>query len=458
MTEIITQAKLISLIAVGESETIEFKESFNDETIETLVAFMNAKGGTLLIGVKDAGNICGYCIGKKTLEDIANRIQESTDPRIQPSISTINHEDKVIVVITVSSSVGAPISIRGKYIRRVGRTNQRMSHEEIMQRIIASNGTSWDAAIEPNASLSDLNMEAIDKFVEVVKKVGRQPIPANTPSIKFLQKMELIKDDKPTRASLLLFGNNPRSYFSSGFLKLGRFRSPILIIDDREAHGTLINQLDETMAWFKERLETEFIITGNPQREVRWEYPLDAIREAVINILCHRDYISLAHSQIRLYDDKLEFWNAGSLPVALTPELLLVEHDSMPRNSKIADAFFYMGLIEQWGSGTTRIASELTAYGYPLPQFKAELGRFRLIFYRTSYAEELLKKSNLTERQLKATTYVKEHGSIDNSEYQGLANVSKSTATRELKELVEKDIFIVEGSKGHGVRYKFKQL
>ncbi|MDQ5921803.1 MAG: ATP-dependent helicase RecG [Pseudomonadota bacterium] len=70
--------------------------------------------------------------------------------------------------------------------------------------------------------------------------------------------------------------------------KLGRFRSPILIIDDREAHGTLINQLEETLAWFKERLETEFIITGNSQREVRLEYPLNAIREAVINILCHR--------------------------------------------------------------------------------------------------------------------------------------------------------------------------
>lgn len=456
MTETITQAKLATLITNGESEVTEFKESFNDEAIETLVAFMNAKGGTLLIGVKNTGNICGYSIGKKTLEDIANQIQASTDPRIQPSISTINHEGKVIVVITVSPSISAPINMRGKYVRRVGRTNQRMSHEEIMQRIVASNGISWDAAIEPIASLSELNMDEVDKFVEIVKKVGRQPIPANTPSIKFLQKIELVKDDKPTRASLLLFGNNPRSYFSSAFLKLGRFRSPILIVDDREAHGTLINQLDETMAWFKERLETEFIITGNPQREVRWEYPLDAIREAVINLLCHRDYTSLAHSQIRLYDDKLEFWNAGSLPGILTPELLLVEHDSMPRNSKIADAFFYMGLIEQWGSGTTRIASELQAYGYPLPQFKAELGRFRLIFYRTALIKELLKNANLSERQLKATAYVKDHGSIDNSKYQELSNVSKSTATRELKELVEKGIFVVEGSKGQGVKYKFK--
>ena len=456
MTEIITESQLVRLISNGESETVEFKESFNDEAIEALCAFMNAKGGMLLLGIKDSGIICGFDIGKKTLEDIANRILEATDPRIQPSISTITHENKVIVIITVPSSAGAPISVRGKYMRRVGRTNQRMSHEEIMQRIIASNGTSWDAIIEPNANLSDLNMDAIDSFVEIVKKVGRQPIPANTPSIKFLQKIELIKNDKPTRASLLLFGNNPRSYFSSAFLKLGRFRSPILIIDDREAHGTLINQLEETLAWFKERLETEFIITGNPQREVRWEYPLDAIREAVINMLCHRDYTSLAHSQIRLYDDRLEFWNAGSLPVALTPELLLVEHDSIPRNSKIAEAFFYMGLIEQWGSGTTRIAHELHAYGYPIPQFKVELGRFRLTFYRTSYTEELLKKANLTERQLKAVAYLKENVVISNSEYQKIAEVSSRTATRELKELKEKGILLSEGTRGRGIIYRLK--
>ena len=91
------------------------------------------------------------------------------------------------------------------------------------------------------------------------------------------------------------------------------------------------------MSWFRERLETEFIITGNPQREVRWEYPLAAIREAIINVLCHRDYTSHAHSQIRLYDDHLEIWNAGGLPPALTPEALLQEHDSLPRNRKIAE-------------------------------------------------------------------------------------------------------------------------
>lgn len=453
------EINILNMLAAGESETIEFKASFNDEAIETIGAFMNAKGGMLLLGIKDSGIICGFNVGKKTLEDIANRIQEATDPRIQPSVSTTRNEGKTVVIISVASSAGTPISVRGKYFRRVGKTNQRMSHAEIIQRIIANSSNSWDSCIEQNANLNDLNLENIRHFVDMVKRSGRHPFPDNVSQFDFLRKIKLIIDDKPTRASILLFSDDPEKYFGSAFLKLGRFRSPTLIVDDREMHGTLLNQLDGTMAWFRERLETAFIITGNPQREVIWEYPLDALREAVVNLLCHRDYTSDAHSQIRLYDKHLEFWNAGTLPSGLTTDMLLVEHDSKPRNKKIAEAFFYMGLIERWGSGTTRIAKELQAYKHPLPKFKSEVGTFRLYFYRAITDNyQLIEQPvlNLTERQLKAVEYVKQHGNISNSEYQKVARVSSRTATRELTNLKEKNVLISEGSKGRGVIYKLK--
>ena len=454
----ITLSGLTSILKTGESEIIEFKESFNDEALESIGAFMNAKGGTLFLGIRNSGEVCGFNIGKKTLEDIANRIQESTDPRIQPSISTINFEKKVIIIISLSVGLVAPVSVRGRYFRRVGKSNQRMSHEEIMQRMISNSGISWDAAIEQNASLADLNFDKIKHFVDMVKVVGRKPIPEGVSNLDFLKKIDLIKEDKPTRASILLFGNNPQSYFSSAFLKLGRFRSPLLILDDREIHNTLISQLDGAVAWFKERLETEFIITGNPQREVKWEYPLSAIRESIINLLCHRDYMSHAHSQIRLYDDRLEFWNAGGLPLALTPELLFTEHDSIPRNRQLAEAFFYIGLIERWGSGTTRIASELQLNEHPLPLFKSESGKFRVIFFKNLYSDELLKNRELTKRQCAAIAYIKENGKISNSEYQNLTGASKRTASRELKDLVVKNIIITEGFKGQGVIYQLKPL
>lgn len=450
--------KFLELVSAGESETIEFKESFGDKALESISAFSNSRGGTLLIGVKDSGEICGTQIGKKTLEDIANRIQEATDPRLQPFLSILEHGKKSVIAIKVTAGAGAPISVRGRYFRRTGRTNQRMSHEEIMQRMVASTGLSWDAFIEPAATLDDLDPNLIIRFTETVKKLGRRPIPEQSSGYEFLRKLELIKDENPTRAALLLFGKNSESYFPSAFLKMGRFRSSTLIVDDREAHGALLNQLDEAMGWFRERLETAFVISGKPERDVLWEYPLSAIREAVTNVLCHRDYTGPAHSQIRLYDDRLEIWNAGGLPPSLTPDLLLREHDSIPRNRKIAEAFFYAGLIERWGSGTTRMAEELEAAGMPLPEFTSEPGRFRLTFHRELFTEDHLKNMGLSERQLLAVAHAKAHETISNTEYQEITAVSKRTATRELNELKLKGIFVSEGLRGRGIIYRLKKF
>lgn len=124
--------KLAEILSHGESEGVEFKSSFNDEALETLGALANAAGGVLLIGVQPAGAVCGVSVGRKTLEDWASRIQEATDPRLQPSISKIPHDGKTVVAIRVEPATAGPVSVRGRFFRRVGRTNQRMSHEEIV--------------------------------------------------------------------------------------------------------------------------------------------------------------------------------------------------------------------------------------------------------------------------------------------------------------------------------------
>ncbi|MBA3239514.1 MAG: hypothetical protein H0T62_14390 [Parachlamydiaceae bacterium] len=101
---------------------------------------------------------------------------------------------------------------------------------------------------------------------------------------------------------------------------------------------------------FDKGFQQNSLLLEKSQRDVYWEYPLNAIREAIINVLCHRDYTTGAHSQIRLYVDHLDIWHSGSLPIPLTPELLLGKHDSISRNRKLAESFFYMGLIDRWGS------------------------------------------------------------------------------------------------------------
>lgn len=452
----LTTKKIAELITAGESETVELKNSFNDEAIETISAFANARGGIIIVGVKDSGEIYGLQLGKKTIEDIANQIHDATDPRLQPSLSIIALEKKLLVIIQIPPVNGAPVAVRGRYFRRTGKTNQRMSHEEIMQRMIISYGLSWDAIEETGATLNDLDNNQINTLIGKIKEIGRKPIPDNISQLEFLRKIDLIRNEIPTRAALLLFGKNPEFFFSSAFLKLGRFRSPTHIVDDREIHGNLFEQLNGAINWFRERLETEFIIRGKPEREVKWEYPLNAIREAVTNAICHRDYTSPTHTQIRLYDDHLKIWNAGGLPPSLTPKKLLTEHDSIPRNRKIAEVFFYCGLIEQWGSGTLRIAEELHISGLPSPQFISESNHFRLTLYRDIFNEDFFRKLELSERQLKAISYIKEHGHIANADYQFLVGISKRTATRELNELKNKGIISIEGKTGRGTFYRLK--
>jgi len=170
-----------------------------------------------------------------------------------------------------------------------------MSHEEIVQRLLGASGASWDASVERKATWADLDGRRVREYVTVIRQTGRRPIPARTSEREVLRKLDLLAGTGPTRAAILLFGKTPTRFYPSAFIKLGRFRSPTLIVDDRKVSGSLLNQVEETMAWLRERLRTRFEVTGRPQRDVIWEYPLEAVREAIVNAVCHRDYLSAAH-------------------------------------------------------------------------------------------------------------------------------------------------------------------
>lgn len=448
---------LARVLSQGESETVEFKASFNDEALEAIGAFANAGGGWLLIGVESTGTISGVSVGKKTLEDWANRIQEATDPRLQPSIIRAEYAGKTVVAIRVEPVATGPVSVRGRFFRRVGRTNQRMSHEEIVQRLLNASGLSWDASVEPQAAWEDLDKGRIRDHVAVIRQTGRRPIPARASEREALQKLDLLAGARPTRAALLLFGKTPTRFYPSAFVKLGRFRSPTLIVDDREVSGTLLNQVEETMAWLRERLQTRFEVTGRPRREVIWEYPLEAVREGVINAVCHRDYLSTGNIQVRLYDDRLEIWNPGGLPAPLKPADLLRDHDSIPRNPKIAAAFFVAGLIEQWGTGTIRMAAALKEAGHSPPKFDAgTAGRFRVILREGPTIKARLQEMGLNNRQLQLIAYVREHGKITNRACRQLTGLSDEAARKEITGLLDLGILEQVG-KGRSTAYVLKK-
>lgn len=186
--------------------------------------------------------------------------------------------------------------------------------------------------------------------------------------------------------------------------------------------------------------------------DVVWEYPLGALREAIINAVCHREYLDSGHVQVRWHDDRIVFLNPGGLPESLRIEDLKREHRSVLRNRKIAEFLFYAGFIEQWESGTLRMMQECVESGLPEPKFEERQKALWVTFRKNSLNEAQLRAEGLNQRQVKAALFVKEQGRIMNQDYRQLNQVSNKTAYLELNELVEKGWLRREGA-GKAVSY-----
>jgi len=205
---------------------------------------------------------------------------------------------------------------------------------------------------------------------------------------------------------------------------------------------------------------TELTLEGTRRREI-WDYPLDALREALINALVHRDYADYTSPiLIRIFDDEIWFSNPGKLlPPLTTDDLKKEAHDTVHRNPLLANAFYFAGLIEKWGTGTAKMVRLCTEQGLPEPVFivkETGTGSFMVQFFKDIYNEENLGKLGLNERQIKAVLYVKKHGSITNMEYQEINGVSKATASRDLQQLVDKALMERMGTTGKGTSYSIK--
>jgi len=195
------------------------------------------------------------------------------------------------------------------------------------------------------------------------------------------------------------------------------------------------------------------------EREDIWDYPIPALREAVLNALIHRDYFNIANFiTLKVYDDHIWFSNPGGLPEGITVEQLKKPHQSYLRNPLIAKVFYLAGYIEQYGSGTVRMVEWMKEADLPEPEYKEELGGFSVYFYKDIYTEENLRGMGLNERQIKAVMYVKEKGRITNKEYQAINNISRQMATIDLSIIADKGIFTRIGKVGRGIAYRLTKL
>lgn len=443
---------------VKKNETLEFKKSTSEwkEVTKTVSAFSNTKGGIILIGISDAGGIKGIDIGKRSIDDLANKIKENTDPKVFPSITTEKIDGKDIVAIEVKESRSKPVFAFDRVYKRVGGSTVRASSEEIRRLALEGKKVYWDKQVCEEASLDDIDEEKVKWFLRKARMERNFDVDPGVSVKEALERLNLIKNEKLTNAAVLLFGKNPQKFFTQSEVRCARFKGtkPLKpFIDMKVFRGDIINQVDKALNFVLEHIPmAAWVVPGRVEREEKYAYPPDAVREAIINAICHRDYGSPSNVQVRVFDDRIETWNPGRLPEGWTVDTLKRKHESKPFNPLIASQFFLIRFIEKWGTGINDMMAECIEWGLPEPEFEFT-GTSLIVTFVSEITEGYLREKGLNERQIKAVMHVKERGNITNREYQEINSVSRRTATSELKELVEKDVLKKIGTGKRDLKY-----
>ena len=424
-----------------ESTTLEFKSSFNDETIETLTAFANSKGGKVLIGVDDKGiPIKGFVIGKETLQKWINEVKIKTQPTVIPDADIVKIQGVTIGQLSVKEFPIKPASFKGRYFKRVGNSNHQLSLTEISELHLKTFNLSWDNYITPYYSSKNISLEKVIDFINRCNKERDVPI-TDDPSF-VLNKFELMNESGMTNACFLLFAKND---VFAATIELGRFSTPTSIKDGITIRCDLINEVDKVLDFIRKHINKEYIITGDPRREERWQYPMPAIREIVINMIVHRNYMDHGDSSIKIYNDRIEFYNPGKLPDELTVEQLLSgNYSSNARNKRVASIFKEAQLIEKYGSGIKRIRDGFAKYGLQPPLFEVFQSGFRVTVYsnpeesseKTSGKSSVISTEKGTEKSSeKIETLISKNPKITTKEMAVRLNISPRAVEKQIKNL-----------------------
>ncbi|MCW3807458.1 RNA-binding domain-containing protein [Plebeiibacterium marinum] len=331
------------IIAQGENEAVEFKSSFNKAAIETIVAFSNTKGGLVIIGVSDNMEVTGVNTNNESIQNWLNEIKQKTEPSIIPNKIEVGVDSKELVVLSIPEVPVKPVALQGRYYLRKGNSNHLLNADEIVELRMESMNLSFDA-YPVKTKFKALNNAALKLFSTKTKEKGRY-IPSPILENDF-HKLGLIQNDTLTRACELLFGLHHTS------IHIGRFKSSSTIIDDILIKSPLIQAVEEAMDFIKKNIRLGYEFTGDLSRKDKWQFPLQAIRELLLNAIIHKDYRNPTDVIIKIYDNEIQFSNPGNLFGNLTiDELNTDSYQPRHRNRLLAEVFYLMGEVEKYGTG-----------------------------------------------------------------------------------------------------------
>jgi ATP-dependent DNA helicase RecG len=368
----------------------------------TLCAFLNGRGGVVLIGVKNNGHPIGQMVTDPTCQEIANDIRK-IEPPVHVEVSYIPLGEKFVISTEVPAGDHMPYIFDGRPYHRVENETVVMP-QHLYEQLIVKRGQlnhDWDEYTNNEYTIDDLDHDEIRNLVKRGIKYKRIPPEAiDEEIVDILNGFELLKNGKPKNAAVVIFAKKMDGDFSQCMLKMARFKGVSKLddfIDNQQVYGHVSKLWAASSDFMEKHLNiASYFPEDSFVRVDKFTVPVLAAREAMINAICHRLYQNNSSISLAVFDDKMEIWNSGFLPRELTLENLKEKHQSYPRNKLIAKTLFKVGLIETWGNGTLKMINECREHGIADPIFEEYSSGFSVQFI---FKESIGPRAGITKQK-----------------------------------------------------------
>lgn len=320
----------------------------------------------------------------------------------------------------------------------------------------------FDTSACDRASLKNVSRKRIDWFLETARRERGFPLKTNTATKALLTHLNLLEDHNLTNAAVLLFGAAPQRFHRTAETKCVHchgttYRRPFA--SQQVYTGDLFEQVDQARDFVLSKINRAVgIRASSATAPAIYELPPDAIGEAIVNAIAHRDYHSNASVEVRLYANRLEIWNPGALPGTLTMDSLRSDHPSVPNNPLLAESLYLARYIEKAGSGTQAMIDLCRKAGLPEPDFEQRQGSFVITLWRNWLTDEVLAGFGLNDRQQKGLACLWSEERLTSGRYREITGVSRQTASRDMDDLVRKGLLCRRGERRGTFYVKAKEM